>query len=87
MDSLERLRQRIARNPKNVRFADLDRLLRGYGFDGRPGKGSHYYYRRGNQRITVPFRRPHVLPTYVKLALKAIEQAEQEEQNEREQGS
>ena len=82
MDRREKLRQRIARSPKNVRFGDLDRLLRSYGFEGRSGKGSHYYYRRGTHRVTVPFRRPHVLPAYVKLALKAIERAESEVENE-----
>jgi len=56
MNRLEKLRRRIANSPKNVRFADLDNLLQSYGFEGRPGKGSHYYYRRGSQRIVVPFR-------------------------------
>ena len=82
MDKLEKLRRRIVHNPKNVRFEDLDRLLRGYGFEGRPGRGSHYYYRRGAQRVTVPFHRPHVLPIYARLALKAIERAEAEDENE-----
>jgi predicted RNA binding protein YcfA (HicA-like mRNA interferase family) len=79
MNRLERLRRRIANSPKNVRFADLDNLLQSYGFEGRPGKGSHYYYRRGSQRIVVPFRRPYVLPIYVRLALKAIARAELED--------
>ena len=82
MNRLEKLHRRIARSPKHVRFEDLDRLLRGYDFEGRPGKGSHYYYRRGDHRVTVPFRQPHVLPTYVRLALKTIEQAESEDENE-----
>lgn len=78
MNRLEKLRRRVAHSTKNVRFEDLDRLLQGYGFECRPGKGSHYYYRRGIHRVTVPFRRPHVLPIYVKLALKAIDRAELE---------
>ncbi len=82
MDRLEKLRHRIVHSPKHVRFEDLDRLLRGYGFEGRQGKGSHYYYRRGAHRVTVPFRRPHILPIYVKLALKAIERAELEEEGD-----
>ena len=82
MTRLEKLRQRIARNPKHVRFADLNRLLRGYGFQVRqPRRGSsHYFYSKGRVKISVPRRTPHLLPTYVRLALKAIEQAEAEEE-------
>ncbi|MEE8392255.1 MAG: type II toxin-antitoxin system HicA family toxin [Anaerolineae bacterium] len=58
------------------------KALQSYGFEGRPGKGSHYYYRRGTRHVTVPFRRPHVLPAYVRLTLKAIERAESEVGNE-----
>ena len=80
MTRLEKLRQRIARNPKHVRFADLDRLLRGYGFQVRqPGKGSsHYIYTRGWWRITVPRKRPFVREHYVRDALKLLEEIEAE---------
>jgi predicted RNA binding protein YcfA (HicA-like mRNA interferase family) len=78
MTQWEKLRRRIEQNPKAVRFEDLDRLLRAYGFSQRPGKGSHHFYWRGEYRLVIPYRRPHVLPFYVKLALEVIDRAEQE---------
>ncbi len=78
----EKLRAKIERNPRHVRFEDLDRLLCAYGFEVfRPRRGSHFYYTRGRYQISIPYRRPHVLPIYVRRALDLIDQAK-EEQNE-----
>lgn len=84
MNKLEKLRRQIEQGPKHVRFEDLDKLLRAYGFEvRRPGRGgSHYYYSKGRVKVSVPKRRPHVLPIYVRLALKAIDQAEEEREGE-----
>ncbi len=81
MSRLEKLRERIARNPKHVAFKELDRLLRGYGFEARrPRRGSsHHYYSKGRVKISIPKRKHHMLPAYVRLVLKAIDQAEKEE--------
>ena len=80
MTKLEKLRKRIEEGPKQVRFESLDRLLRAYGFEVRHPRrgGSHHYYSKGRIRISVPKRQPHVLPVYVRLALKAIDQAKEE---------
>jgi predicted RNA binding protein YcfA (HicA-like mRNA interferase family) len=76
----EKLRAKIERGPRHVRFEDLSKLLQRYGFEMyRPSSGSHFYYVRGRYQISVPYRRPHVLPIYVKRALALIDQAESEE--------
>ncbi len=84
MTQLEKLRRRIEQNPKAVRFKDLDRLLRSSGFQVRQPRGgsSHYFYKRGRVTVPVPYRRPHLLPIYVKKALAAIDRAEEEADNE-----
>lgn len=84
MTKRDKLRQRIEQNPKAVTFEDLDQLLRDSGFQIRqPGSGgSHFYYKRGRISVSVPRRRPHLLPIYVKLALAAIDKADEEENNE-----
>jgi len=85
MARLWKLRQRIEQAPRQVRFEDLDRLLRGYGFEARPPRrGSHYVYFKGQHQITVPYRRPHLLESYVRRALELIDQAQwEEEESER----
>jgi predicted RNA binding protein YcfA (HicA-like mRNA interferase family) len=52
-DDLERLR----RNPKGVRFADLDRMILRAGFTRDRSRGSHHVYVRAGQILTVV--KPH----------------------------
>lgn len=75
MTTLKKLYEAILRNPKSVRFEDLDRLLRKAGFEvSQPGGGSsHYVYRRGEQRLVVPYNRPFLKSVYVKKAIILVE--------------
>jgi hypothetical protein len=75
---IQKLKAKIEQNPKHVRFEDLDKLLRGYGFAVRqPRRGSsHYVYKRGQWLLTVPYRRPHIREHYVKETLAYIEEIE-----------
>jgi len=75
MGKLEKLLLKIKNNPRQVRFDELDKILLEEGFKRRkPGGGSsHYIYTKGNVRLTVPYRKPHILEVYVKRAIEAIE--------------
>jgi hypothetical protein len=84
MAQRDKLRRRIEQNPQAVRFEDLDRLLQACGFQVRQPRGgsSHYFYKRGRVTISIPRRRPHLLPIYVRRALAAIDRAEEEVSND-----
>ena len=76
----EKLRAKIAQNPKNVRFEDLETLLYAYGFTMRQPRGgsSHHYFQLSSKsgtlvQFTIPYHRPHVKPAYVKLVLETLE--------------
>ena len=74
MGKKEKLIQRLRQNPRNVRFEDIDKLLLSLGFEKRQ-KGSHATYILKEQgRITVPFRKPFILPVYVKEVLKLLDE-------------
>jgi predicted RNA binding protein YcfA (HicA-like mRNA interferase family) len=74
MSKQEKLLQRLRQNPKNVRFDDIDTLLSGLGFEKRQS-GSHVTYVSTEYgRITIPFRKPFILPVYVKEVLKLLEE-------------
>lgn len=74
MSKKEKLIQRVRQNPKNVRFDDIDQLLLSLGFEKRQ-KGSHAtYILKGQGRITVPFRKPFILPVYVKEILELLDE-------------
>ena len=76
----ERRRERIARHPNAVAYRELAQLLTAYGFEERPSRGgtSHHYFVRGPLQVSVPFKRPHLLPIYVRRVLKLVEQIDQE---------
>jgi hypothetical protein len=80
MGSRERLRQRVEQSPKQVRFDDLDALLRAYGFEvRRPGSGgSHHFYHRGSHLLSVPKRRPHLREYVVRRALSMLREIDAE---------
>ena len=82
MSRLKKLLEKIRRNPRAVRFDELDRVLRRAGFSrSQPSGGSsHYVYRKEAHKLTVPYRQPHVLEAYVLRAIKILEGMEEDEQ-------
>ena len=76
MSKHEKLLEKIRQNPRNVRFEQIDALLLSFGFEKRQ-KGSHAtYILAGIRPITVPFRKPFILPIYVKQILERLAEIE-----------
>jgi predicted RNA binding protein YcfA (HicA-like mRNA interferase family) len=75
----QKRRHKIAQNPKNVRFEDLQRLLEDYGFELKRTKGSHHAFIGyvGDEKMTliVPYHRP-LKEVYVKQVLSLLDQIE-----------
>jgi len=80
MTHREKLLQKIRNNPRQVSFADLDKLLLASGFVRRaPRSGSsHFIYTRAGHVLSVPYKRPHLGQTYVKQALQMLDLIEEE---------
>jgi predicted RNA binding protein YcfA (HicA-like mRNA interferase family) len=60
-------------HPRSVSFDELRHLLELSGWTLVRTSGSHHVFECGTQRLTVPYRRPHVLPIYVRLVLAATD--------------
>lgn len=79
MTKLDKLYAQIVNNPKNVKFENLDKLLKKYGFDCRqPKKGSshyNYYHHDLPELITIPYAKP-IKAIYVKRVIAAIRKLE-----------
>jgi len=74
MGKKEKLLERFRQNPRNVRFEEMDKLLLSLGFEKRQ-KGSHAtYILKGQGRISIPFRKPFILPVYVKEVLNLLDE-------------
>ena len=74
LSKLKKLLKRIKNNPRQVRFEELDKILLHYGFSKRQPSGgsSHYTYKLGESRLTVPFKKPYIGEASVELALNAL---------------
>jgi predicted RNA binding protein YcfA (HicA-like mRNA interferase family) len=79
----EKLLNRIRNNPKQVRFEDIDKIMRQYGFEERHD-ASHYVYSHPQVVGVVTIVRPHgkggtqfVAPIYIKRALEAMDEIEE----------
>lgn len=72
MSKRQKLLQRFRTNPKTVRFDEVDHLLLGMGFEKRQ-VGSHATYRLHDVIVTIPFRKPYILPVYVKNILAMLD--------------
>ena len=74
----------ILQNPKNVRFEDLDNLLKEMGYEVKQRRrgSSHYNYRKEGEDliITIPKDQP-VKVTYVKLVIKRLNLEEYYDEN------
>jgi len=76
--------EKLRRNPKNVSFKELDKILGWYGFiSSQPGKGSsHYVYKLRIDgktfRITVPYKRPFIKQCYIKQVILILDELDNE---------
>jgi len=88
MTRRQKRRQKIAQNPKNVRFEDLRRLLEDYGFELKRTKGSHNsfvgYVGDEKTTIVITFRRA-LQQVYVEKVLSILDEIEPMESDEAEE--
>jgi hypothetical protein len=61
----------------------LDKILLHYGFIKRQPSGgsSHYIYKLGAVRLTIPFKQPYIKEAYVEQALNVLEGVIDDEKN------
>jgi predicted RNA binding protein YcfA (HicA-like mRNA interferase family) len=57
--SLEKLRRRLAQNPRSVRFADLVRVLSDLGYVETRVRGSHHVFRPRGEGPSILIVKPH----------------------------
>jgi hypothetical protein len=75
LGKLQKLYERAKANPGSVRFDELDRLLRRWGFARRQPRGgsSHYFYSRGDVQLSVPRSGGSVKAVYVRRVIRALD--------------
>ncbi len=76
------MRRRMAQHPKSVTMGEAMSVLEAYGWVLTRISGSHHRFSRGGVHLTVPLKRPTILPVYVRQILVATSG-----ENEQEGGS
>lgn len=79
MSKWEKLLIKITELSKDVRFAELRKILEGYGYEGKkPRSGSsHWTFRKqGKPPITIPENEP-IKYVYIKLIKEVVESEEE----------
>ncbi len=76
MSQWEKLLARIHNNPKTVTLDELDKILQRAGYVRRqPRSGSsHYVYTKGTRILTVPKHSPYFKESFVKEALRVLDE-------------
>ncbi len=77
MSKKEKALAKIRRNPKHVRFDDLEAILLALGFIKRQDGTSHAIFTLDKHIVNVPKRRPFVKPKYVELVLAALDEVKE----------
>ena len=83
MSRFTKLHNKIKNNPQEIRFEEIDSLLKNAGFQKRKGKGSHMIYSHPDLNdirdyITIPYKKPHIKKIYIKRALEILERLNQD---------
>lgn len=83
LTKFDKLYAEIVRNPKDVKFEELEKLIIRFGFERRKQRSgtSHFQYTHPDltEILTIPFARP-IKSVYVKEALDAIRKLEGSEE-------
>jgi predicted RNA binding protein YcfA (HicA-like mRNA interferase family) len=66
--------RQLAARPKNVRFEEVEHLLLLSGWTLERTRGSHKHYRKGPDRVSVPYRRGTILIPYVRDVLRRTQE-------------
>ncbi|QKG29177.1 MULTISPECIES: type II toxin-antitoxin system HicA family toxin [unclassified Campylobacter] len=58
MGSLDKLISKLANNPKNASFEDLQRILINFGWELEHARGSHHKFKKDKDSIIIPRHKP-----------------------------
>jgi hypothetical protein len=74
VSQFEKLLRQIKNNPRDVRFEELEKLLRRLGFDVRQphGGSSHYYFFKRTVHISIPRHGKHVGYVYIEQVIEIL---------------
>lgn len=79
MSVIKKLEERIRNNPKDVKFADIVKLLEHYGFENKTINGSHHNFIHPDleqsitEMVTLPKKKDLVKSVYIEKALAKID--------------
>jgi len=74
MSKRRKLFEKLKNNPKDVTFAQIEKLLVGAGFVLDRISGSHHIFKKGTTKFVLPVHKNRVKSVYVKRVIEIIEE-------------
>lgn len=71
MVSVEKLIEKMQRQPNGIRFSEAEKVLSHFGFAPTTQKGSHVTFKNAKQRLTIP-KHNKIKSAYVEQILAMI---------------
>ena len=72
MTKLEKLKAKLLRKPKDMRFDEIRTLLKNYGFENVRTKGSHFFFSDNKSVISIPVHNNTVKKIYLEKIIKIL---------------
>jgi predicted RNA binding protein YcfA (HicA-like mRNA interferase family) len=83
MTRVDKLLEKMRRNPRDWRIEDLENLAERFGVQVRKPGGSHaiFFHPALGRQLSVPAKRP-IKPIYITLFIELLDEIAEEEQDE-----
>ena len=72
MSKLEKLIQKLQSNPKDLKWAELEKVLSNFGFNKLEGSGSRVKFFNESLNLLISLHKPHPKPTLKSYQIKQI---------------
>lgn len=82
MSKIDKLLEKMRRNPRDWRIEDLEALALRFGLEVRKPGGSHaiFFHRESGQQLSVPAKRP-IKPIYISAFIALLDEIEGNEED------
>lgn len=83
MTRVDKLLEKMRRNPRDWRIEDLENLAERFGLQVRKHGGSHaiFFHSTLGRQLSIPAKRP-IKPIYITLFIELLDEIAEEEQDE-----
>lgn len=73
MTKIDKLQEKLLRKPVDMRFDEIQKILKSHGFENVRTRGSHFIFTNNKNVITIPVHNNTVKKTYLEKIIEILE--------------